>query len=299
MSILVVGSVAYDTVKTPWGEVRDAVGGSATYFSAAASFFAPVHVVAVIGDDFNREELVFLEKRGVDFKGLQEMPGKTFRWSAEYSQDVNERKTLCTELNVFEQFQPIISDADSRTPYLFLANIDPDLQTRILNQVKSSTFIMSNTIKLWIDTKLDTFLDTLHQVDVLMINDSEAKTLAAETNLVKAGRKILTFGPQRVLITKGEHGVLMLTNDSIFALPAYPKEEVFDPTGAGDSFAGGFMGYLAESGDLGEDALRRATVYGSVVASFTVGDFSVSGLLAADRDAVEERFQNIRNRLRI
>lgn len=295
MSILVVGSVAYDTVKTPWGEVRDVLGGSATYFSAVASFFAPVQMVAVIGNDFRKEELTFLESRGVNFNGLQKMHGKTFRWSAEYGNDGNERKTVCTELNVFEHFQPILSDESRRTPYLFLANIDPDLQTRILNQVDSSKLIMSNTIKLWIDNKLEIFLRTLDKVDVLMINDSEAKVLAGKSNLIQAGRKVLTFGPRVVIITKGEHGVLMLKKDSIFSIPAYPKEQICDPTGAGDSFAGGFMGYVAHSGNVNDSTLRKAAVYGSIMSSFAIESFSIERLKNLTHDEIEERYRDFVN----
>lgn len=290
MSILVVGSIAYDSVKTPHGDVHEALGGSATYFAAAASFFAPVKTIAALGEDFSQQELAFLEERGVDLSGLQVMSGKTFRWSAVYSDDMNDRQTICTELNVFEHFQPHLSGEDSRSPYLFLANIDPDLQARILTQVKDPRLVMSNTIHLWIDEKRDIFLETLNHVDVLMINDSEAKTLAGEPNVVRAGRRILTFGPRIVLITKGEHGVLMLTRDSTFAIPAYPKEEIYDPTGAGDSFAGGFMGYAASAGTLDDSTLRRAVVYGCILSSFTIESFSIERLKGLTREEIDTRY---------
>jgi sugar/nucleoside kinase (ribokinase family) len=291
MNILVVGSIAYDSVKTPFGEVKEALGGSATYFAAAASFFAPVKTIAALGQDFSTVDLQFLAERGVDLSGLQAMEGKTFRWSAVYSDDMNDRQTICTELNVFEQFQPELSMEDRRTPFIFLANIDPDLQARILDQVHDTRLIMSNTIHLWIHEKRDRFVDTLNRVDVLMINDSEAKILADETNVIKAGRTILSFGPRVVLITKGEHGVLMITRESTFAIPAYPKEEVHDPTGAGDSFAGGFMGYVAQNGNLTEATFRRAAVYGSILSSFTIESFSIERLKHLTRDQIEARYK--------
>ncbi|MFQ6092821.1 MAG: PfkB family carbohydrate kinase [bacterium] len=291
MTLLVVGSVAYDTVKTPSGEVEGALGGSATYFAAAASFFAPVRVVAAVGEDFSKEELAFLEKRGVDLSGLETMAGKTFRWTGVYSNDLNERETICTQPNVFEHFQPNLSEEYCRTPFLFLANIDPDLQEQILSQMRTSKLTMSNTIALWIERKRARFLKTLDRVDVLMINDSEARTLAGESDLIKAGRRLLAYGPEVVLITKGEHGVLMVTRDSIFAAPAYPKEEVCDPTGAGDSFAGGFMGCLAQAGALNVSTYRRATVYGSIMASFTIESFSVERLKVLTRDEIEGRYR--------
>jgi sugar/nucleoside kinase (ribokinase family) len=290
MNILVVGSIAYDSVKTPYGEVKEALGGSATYFAAAASFFAPVKTIAALGEDFSIDGLGFLKERGVDLSGLQVMKGKTFRWSAVYSDDMNDRQTICTELNVFERFQPELSPLDMSVPYLFLANIDPDLQGRILDQVHDSRLVMSNTIHLWITQKRKAFLKTLDRVDVLMINDSEAKILAGESNILKAGRKVLAFGPRVVLITKGEHGVLMVTRESAFAIPAYPKEEVFDPTGAGDSFAGGFMGYAARSGDLNEATFRRAAVYGSILSSFTIESFSIERLKVLTRQEIDARY---------
>jgi sugar/nucleoside kinase (ribokinase family) len=271
--------------------VKDALGGSATYFSAAASFFTPVKVVAAIGEDFSREQLSFLEERGVDLDGLQVLPGKTFRWGGVYSNDLNTRETICTEPNVFERFQPKLSDEHVRVPFLFLANIDPDLQDRILDQVGDAKLVMSNTIHLWIHEKRETFLNTLDRVNVLMINDSEARALSGEYNLLKAGRAVLTFGPEVVIITKGDHGVLMVTQDSIFAIPAYPKEEVCDPTGAGDSFAGGFMGYAAQAGTLDEMTYRKAVVYGSIMASFTIESFSLDRLRELTREEVEGRYQ--------
>ncbi|UCE19942.1 MAG: sugar kinase [Gemmatimonadota bacterium] len=291
MSILVVGSVAYDTIRTPTGEVQDALGGSATYFSAAASFFAPVKIIAAIGDDFSREQLSFLGERGTDLDGLHMMPGKTFRWTGVYNENMNERQTVCTELNVFERFQPHLSEGETHTPLLFLANIDPDLQNRILDQVQGARLIMSNTIHLWIEKKRETFLSTLDRVTVLMINDSEARALTGEYNLLKAGRRILLFGPKAVLITKGDNGVLMVMKDSVFTLPAYPKEEVCDPTGAGDSFAGGFMGYAAQASALNEMTYRTAAVYGSIMASFTIEAFGVERLRDLTRQEIEKRYR--------
>ncbi|MBI2951677.1 sugar kinase [bacterium] len=291
MSVLVVGSIALDTVKTPFGEVQDALGGSAVYFAAGASFFAPVNVVGVVGEDFPLASLDFLKARKVDLRGLSAQPGKTFRWSGVYGANLNERETLDTQLNVFAAFKPSIPDAYRRTDYVFLANIDPELQLDVLRQVERPRLIVCDTMNFWIEGKRDALLRTLKAVDVLILNDAETRQLAGEADLLRAARKALTMGPRTLVVKKGEHGALLISQETFFAAPAYPTESVFDPTGAGDSFAGGFVGRLAQTGDLSEDGLRRAIVYGSVIASFNVERFSVDRLKDLSEAEIRERFR--------
>ncbi len=291
MSVLVVGSIALDTVKTPFGEVQDALGGSAVYFAAGASFFAPVNVVGVVGEDFPLASLDFLKARKVDLRGLSAQPGKTFRWSGVYGANLNERETLDTQLNVFAAFKPSIPDAYRRTDYVFLANIDPELQLDVLRQVERPRLIVCDTMNFWIEGKRDALLRTLKAVDVLILNDAETRQLAGEADLLRAARKVLTMGPRTLVVKKGEHGALLISQETFFAAPAYPTESVFDPTGAGDSFAGGFVGRLAQTGDLSEDGLRRAIVYGSVIASFNVERFSVDRLKDLSEAEIQERFR--------
>lgn len=291
MSVLVVGSIALDTVKTPFGEAQDAVGGSAVYFAAGASFFTPVNVVGVVGEDFPLASLDFLKARKVDLRGLSAQPGKTFRWSGVYGANLNERETLDTQLNVFAAFKPSIPDAYRRTDYVFLANIDPELQLDVLRQVERPRLIVCDTMNFWIEGKRDALLRTLKAVDVLILNDAETRQLAEEADLLKAARKALTMGPKTLVVKKGEHGALLISRETFFAAPAYPTESVFDPTGAGDSFAGGFVGRLAQTGDLSEDGLRRAVVYGSVIASFNVERFSVDRLKDLSQEEIRERFR--------
>ena len=291
MSVLVVGSIALDTVKTPFGEAQDAVGGSAVYFAAGASFFTPVNVVGVVGEDFPLASLDFLKARKVDLRGLSAQPGKTFRWSGVYGANLNERETLDTQLNVFAAFKPSIPDAYRRTDYVFLANIDPELQLDVLRQVERPRLIVCDTMNFWIEGKRDALLRTLKAVDVLILNDAETRQLAEEADLLKAARKALTMGPKTLVVKNGEHGALLISRETFFAAPAYPTESVFDPTGAGDSFAGGFVGRLAQTGDLSEDGLRRAVVYGSVIASFNVERFSVDRLKDLSQEEIRERFR--------
>lgn len=290
MSILVVGSVALDSVRTPFGEVEEVLGGSATYFSVAASFFSPVRVVAVVGEDFPAEYLEFLGSRGVDLGGLRKMPGRTFRWRGFYDYDLNDAHTLDTQLNVFEDFDPEIPEEYRDSEFVFLANIDPSLQLKVLEQVRSPRLAICDTMNFWIDNKRSDLLETVKRVDCLLLNDSEARQLAGEPNLIAAGRKLQAMGPRRVIIKKGEHGVIMLGEDSYFSLPAYPLETVFDPTGAGDSFGGGFLGALSREPELTEDAIRRAVVYGSVVASFAVESFSCDRLRALSEEEIKARY---------
>lgn len=289
--LVVVGSVALDTVKTPFGRVAEALGGSATYFSYAASFFAPVRVVAAVGEDFPAEHLRLLERRGVDLSGLRVTPGKrTFRWTGEYGFDLNEARTLETQLNVFAEFQPTLSPTHRRAPFLFLANIDPMLQLKVLEQMEQPDLTALDTMNFWIDGKRDALLRVLARVDIVLINDAEARMLAREPNLVKAARVIAGMGPRAVVIKRGEYGALMLLNGEFFFTPAYPLESVFDPTGAGDTFAGGFMGYLAARGLTDGPALRRAIVHGAVMASFTVEEFSLDRLKRLDPGEIERRY---------
>ncbi len=294
MSILVVGSVAFDTVKTPFGEAGDVLGGSASYFSIAASFFAPVNLVAVVGEDFPDEHLDLFRKLSVDTQGLKRLPGKTFRWTGEYGFALNEAKTLDTRLNVFENFQPEIPEAYRHSQYVFLGNIDPTLQRQVVCQVSKPRLVACDTMNYWIQSKLDDLKKTLALVDILIINDAEARMLTREPNLTKAARIICSWGPKTLVVKKGEFGVAMFTDGSIFGAPAFPLEEVFDPTGAGDSFAGGFVGYLARAGRLDDETIRKAVIYGSVMASFSVEDFSLNRLKRLTSSEIQHRYREFK-----
>ena len=292
MDILVIGSVAFDSVETPFGRGDDVLGGSATYFSTSASFFTGVQLVAVVGEDFPDEPRQFLTSRGVDLTGLQTRPGKTFRWKGRYGYDLNEAHTLETHLNVFETFHPELPESYRQAQFVFLANIDPELQLEVLQQVEKPKLIACDTMNFWIDGKRDALVRTLGHVDILVINEAEVRQLADEANLVKASRAVLAMGPKTLVVKRGEYGVLVFTEHSIFSAPAYPLEEVFDPTGAGDTFAGGFMGYLAATNNLTDETIRKATVFGSVMASFTVEDFSLNRLRQLNWEEIEERFRH-------
>jgi len=291
MSILVVGSVAYDTVETPFGRAENVLGGSASFFSVAASFFAPVNLVAVVGDDFSEKAMSAFQGRPVDLEGLERTAGKTFHWQGKYSYDLNSRETVCTDLNVFEFFKPRIPDRYRRSEHVFLGNIDPVLQRQVLDQVERPRLVACDTMNFWISGKPEELKRTLAAVDILLINDAEARQLSGEWNIVKAARAIRAMGPHTLVIKKGEHGVLMFSEDGSFAAPAYPLEEVFDPTGAGDTFAGGFLGYLAGSPTLDEAALRRAVIMGSTLASFCVEAFSLDRLLTLSRPEIDARYR--------
>jgi sugar/nucleoside kinase (ribokinase family) len=271
----VVGSVAFDTVQTPAGRAEGVLGGSASYFSVAASFFAPVHLVAVVGKDFSEENARIFRDRDVDLGGLSHLPGKTFRWSGIYGDDINQRTTLATELNVFQEFEPVLPERLRKAEYLFLANIDPDLQRSVLKQMKGPKLVACDTMNFWIEGKRDSVLEMLKGVNVLLINDQEARQLALDANTVRAAKKILGFGPSSLIIKRGEYGAALYSSHSHFAVPAYPLLDPVDPTGAGDSFAGGFMGHLARRGAHDEATIRQALVVGSVMASFCVEDFSL------------------------
>ena len=294
MGILVVGSVAFDSVETPFGKMESVLGGSATYFSTSASFFTDVSLVAVVGDDFPQEHLDFLRSRNIDLGGLAHESGKTFHWKGKYGYDLNEAQTLETHLNVFENFRPVIPEEYRGTEYLFLANIDPDLQMEVLNQVQSPRIIACDTMNFWISSKPDALKKVIERVDILIINEGEARQFTGEANLVKAAKAILALGAKTLIIKRGEYGVLMFTHTSIFAAPAYPLEEVFDPTGAGDTFAGGFMGYLANTGDVTEEGIRQAIIFGSVMASFNVEDFSLERMKTLDYNEIEGRYKSFK-----
>lgn len=291
MSIVVVGSMAFDTVKTPYGEVENALGGAATYFSLAASYFCPVRVVAVIGDDFGDEHLELLQRHGVDTAGIERVEGPSFRWGGEYSLNLNERTTLFTELNVFEGFNPKLSPELRQSPFVFLANIDPELQMSVLKQVDNRELVACDTMNFWIEGKLDQLHALLDDIDVLVINDDEARQLAGTYNLVEAAKRIHQMGPTVLVIKRGEHGVLAFFQEEMFHAPGYPLKSVADPTGAGDTFAGGFFGYLAKHGEHGPGAIRRAVVVGSVMASFCVEKFSVDGLVDLDQREISMRYR--------
>ena len=294
MPILVVGSIALDTVKTPFGEVTETLGGSATYFAFAASFFTNINMVAVVGEDFPPSYLELLRSRPIDLRGLEIRKGKTFRWSGLYGYDLNERDTLSVALNVFEDFHPVLSHEFKESPCVFLANIDPELHLEVINQLKAPKVIVCDTMNIWIENKRSVLEKTLKHVDILVLNDGEARELAQEANLIKAGKIILGFGPRAVIIKKGEHGAVYLSPTSYFSVPAYPLESVFDPTGAGDSFAGGFLGYLAKMGIDEEKTIKPAMVYGTVMASFTVEDFSLNRLKMVRPEEIEARFREIK-----
>jgi len=291
MAILAVGSVALDTVRTPFGYEKEVLGGSATYFSIAASYFNSVGIVAVVGEDFPSAHVDFLASRGVDTSGLQREPGRTFRWIGEYGSDLNSAKTLDTQLNVFADFRPRLLPDQRNPDVLFLGNIDPALQRDVLEQVQRPRIVGCDTMNYWIGNTRESLLKTLEKVDVLLINDAETKELAGSSNLFRAARDILSWGPKTLVVKRGEYGVLMLTSDAVFGLPAYPVEDVSDPTGAGDSFAGGFMGYLSSAPQLDELAYRNAVVYGSVMASFNVCAFGPKRLASLTRADIDGRFE--------
>lgn len=297
MSLLVVGTMAYDTVKTPFGQRDWALGGSATYFSMSASFFTKVNLTAVIGEDFNGADLAMLEKHGVDLSGVIRAGGKSFHWKGEYGFDLNEAKTLETHLNVLMEFDPKLPEAYKNSQYVFLANIDPKLQRKVMDQVKNPKLIACDTMNYWIQSARDELVKTLARVDILVINEGEARQLADTHNLVKAAGIIRGMGVKTLIIKRGEYGALLFHENEIFAAPAYPLEEVFDPTGAGDTFAGGFMGHLARLGDgkLTHTKLRQAMIMGSVMASFTVEKFSVERLASLDRKEIAERFTRFKS----
>jgi sugar/nucleoside kinase (ribokinase family) len=297
MSLLVVGSVALDTVETPFGVANDVLGGSANFFSAAASLFCNVQMVGVVGSDYPIADLDFLAKRGVDLSGVEQVDGESFRWAGVYSYDLNSRETRETRLGVFADFKPRIPEAFRQAEWVFLGNIHPDLQHDVLNQVQKPRMVAMDTMNFWINNPetRESLLRLLKRVDLLMVNDTEARELTGDHNLLRAARWIHQHGPTMVVVKKGEHGAILYTPDFIFFAPGYPLEEVFDPTGAGDAFAGGFMGYLARAGSTSAEDLRRSMVYGSALGSFAVEKFSVDRLRDLTATEVQERVRVFRD----
>ncbi|MBN1352879.1 sugar kinase [candidate division KSB1 bacterium] len=290
MNLLIVGSLSLDTVETPYGKVEDVLGGSTAYVSAAASYFAPVRIVGIVGDDFPMAEFEFLKARNVDFAGLVVEKGKTFRWGGRYHKNMNIRDTLFTELNVFENFNPVVPPEYADSEYVFLANIQPDLQLHVLEQMKKPKFVAMDTMNFWISGMPKDLEKIISKVDLLIVNDQEIQELSGEDNLFVGARKVQAMGPDMLIVKKGEHGALLINKESYFQAPAFPLEQLKDPTGAGDSFAGGFMGYLAGTDDLSEMNLRRAVIYGSALASFCVEDFSLENLKQLKLADIRKRF---------
>ncbi len=297
MSLLVVGSLGLDTVSTPFDKVVDALGGSATYISLSASYFsAPINLVGVVGSDFPKKYMQLMEEHNINLDGLQIIDGgKTFRWGGKYHYDLNVRDTLFTELNVFQDFNPVIPESFRKSKFVCLGNIDPILQMKVLEQMNDSAFVVCDTMNYWIEGKKDELIELLKKVNVLIINDSEARLLAHEPNLIKSARAIRNMGPEILIIKKGEHGALLFTNDIVFSAPAYPMELIYDPTGAGDSFAGGFTGYLHRTQDVSPENLKCAVIYGSAMASFCVEKFSTKGLENLSYLRIQDRFREFMN----
>ena len=294
MSVLVVGSVALDSVETPFGKADLVIGGSGTFFSASASHLSPVQLVGVVGDDYPMEQLEPLRARGVDMAGLEQTSGNSFRWRGRYRHDLNSAETLETHLGVFSRFSPKIPEKLRSSPYLFLGNIDPRLQLDVLNQVRKPKLIACDTMNFWIQSRRPELLELLGHVDLVTLNDAEARQLTEKANLVQAAQWIMGRGPRHVIIKKGEHGAFMFTEKSIFFAPAFPLESVFDPTGAGDAFAGGFIWYLAATDDLSEANMRRAVIFGSVMGSFAVEQFSIERLMTVTRAEIDQRMREMR-----
>lgn len=296
-SLLVVGSVAFDSIETPNGSVEDVLGGSATFFSYAASFFTSPRLVGVVGEDFPDEHRRLFVQRGVDTAGLVTQSGKTFRWRGRYHQDMNTRDTLEVHLNVFGSFDPQLPERFRDSSHVFLANGSPTLQTRVLDQVQKPQLVLADTMDLWINTQRNDLIKLLPRLDGLLLNDSEAKLLTGEDNMVRAGQAVRRLGPKFVILKKGEHGAMLFSQDGVYVMPAYPTENVVDPTGAGDSFAGGILGYLASDASPPPGRLRRAMAYGTMVASLTVEGYGLDRLTRTDRKEIEARLENYRNML--
>jgi sugar/nucleoside kinase (ribokinase family) len=295
MSLVVVGSVAFDSVETPFGKRERMLGGSASHFSISASFFTDVRVVAVVGGDFGAEEDAVFARHNIDISDLERIPnGKTFRWFARYEYDLNVAHTLDTQLNVFAGFQPKLSDGSKNARLVFLGNIQPELQYGVRKQLPNAELVALDTMNLWIDTTREALQRAIETVDLIIVNDAEARQLTEEPNLIKAARKILTWGPHTLIVKRGEYGAAMFTKEEYFAIPAYPLESVFDPTGAGDTFAGGLMGYLASQETLDEAALRRAMIFGSVMASFNVEEFGSERIQRLTHNEINQRFRDFK-----
>ncbi|MBR92290.1 MAG: sugar kinase [Dehalococcoidia bacterium] len=292
MSLLVVGSIAYDSVETPSGKREDQLGGSGCFFSVAASYFTEVSIIGVIGKDFNDSDLRFLQEKNIDISGIEKTDGKTFRWTGEYMDDINTAVTLETQLNVFGNFNPKISNQHSKKPYLFLANIDPEIQNKVLESMNvKPKFVACDTMNLWIDIKKNELLDLISKVDMLFINHEESKQLTSEDNSINIYEKVKTYGSNNLVIKLGEFGAKLFSKSNIFSAPAFPVENVVDPTGAGDSFAGGFMGYIAKHGEIDSETLKTATIVGSTMASFAVEDFGINRFKNLKQSDIKDRFE--------
>jgi len=294
MSILVVGSVALDSIETPFGKKDEILGGSATFFSVAASFFDKVDIIATVGKDFPKKHIKLLTNRGIGTEGLLIKEGKTFRWEGKYEYDLNVAHTLATHLNVFKDFSPEVPKDLRDSEFVFLANIDPDLQDRVLSQVNKPRLIACDSMNHWIMSKKKSLEKFLHKVDIFLLNDAEARQLSGEANLIKAAKAIVSKGPKAVVIKKGEHGVLYYSKGSHFLAPAYPLDNVYDPTGAGDTFAGGMIGYLSKAGKIDNASIRKSIVYGSIFASFVVEDFSMNKLLKISMTDINKRYNELK-----
>lgn len=294
MSVLVVGSVALDSIETPFGKADDVLGGSGVFFSSSASHFTPVQLVGIVGSDYPVDKLEQLANRGVDLAGLEKAEGKSFRWRGRYSHDLNSAETLETHLGVFSNFMPKIPEQFRSAPFVFLGNIDPRLQLDVLRQVNRPKLVACDTMNFWIESRRPELMELLKHVDIVTLNDGEARQLTEKANLVKAAKWIMDLGPKHVIIKKGEHGAFLFSGKSIFFAPAFPLETVFDPTGAGDSFAGGFIGYLARTADLSEENMRRAVIYGCAMGSFAVEKFSIERLMEITREDINARVRELR-----
>jgi len=295
MSLLVVGSVAFDAVETPFGKCEKMLGGSASHFSISASFFSDVSIVGVVGGDFTEADAEVFKKQNIGTHDLESIPeGKTFRWAGRYEYDLNVAHTLDTQLNVFADFKPKLSEESKSSRLLFLGNIQPDLQREVREQMPNAKLVALDTMNLWIENTRDSLLRTIKGVDVVIINDAEARQLTGIPNLIKAAREILTWGPRALIVKRGEYGAALFTQENYFAIPAYPLESVFDPTGAGDTFAGGFMGYLSSQDELDEAAMRRAMIFGSVMASFNVEEFGTERVRRLTHDEINGRFRTFK-----
>ncbi|MCX7966664.1 MAG: PfkB family carbohydrate kinase [Syntrophorhabdaceae bacterium] len=290
INLLVIGTIAYDSIESPFGKVENVLGGSALHFTNAASFFTDVGIVAAVGRDFDLKDIKFLEERNVDIRGISIEEGNTFRWEGRYGYDLNQAITLKTELNVIERFKPHIPDDYLSADFIFLANIDPELQTYVIDQIKRPAIIVLDTMNFWIENKFSALMDAVKKVDMIIVNESELREMTKEYSLVKAARKIMELGPSCVVVKRGEYGVFMAERNGLFLAPAFPLEEVFDPTGAGDTFAGGFMGYLANVGNVNPETIKQAIIMGSVMASFNVEDFGINRIKRLGYDEIKDRY---------
>lgn len=295
IKLLVVGTVAYDSIETPFGKAENVLGGSALHFAGSASFFTNLGIVAAVGEDYLLDDIDYLKERNVDLRGIKVHEGKTFRWEGRYGYDLNQAITLKTELNVIEKYKPHVPKDWHDVDYVFLANIDPDLQISVIEQVKPSAVIALDTMNFWIENKLDRLMDVISRVDMLVFNEAELREITKEHSLVKGARKLIAMGPRCIVAKRGEYGVFMMTDDELFLAPAYPLEDVFDPTGAGDTFAGGFMGYLANVGNIEPYTVKQAIVMGTVMASFNVEDFSVNRVRNLTIEEIRERYTAFKN----